>query len=158
MGRAFREALGHGNQGAGTPHIVLALLSEPSVAADVLLESGITYDEVVARFCGERIKIIPDGSQQRDPGPGTGLRMNPDGIRVEGRAQGLALAAGVAEPRPEDWLVALLYSADGMGFPAVLQLLGISRPALVESMRRRGIRIPDVDLPPLTKPTVVRRA
>jgi hypothetical protein len=154
--RALREALERKIGPVGGPELVLALVAEPSVAAEILVENGITYERVAERFCGERVTRMPDGSL-RPASNTTGLSMNPDGYKVCGRAEGLALAAGFAEPRPEDWLIALLYSGDGMGFAAVLQVLEVSRPALVDSMRRRGLVLPEVELPPLTRPRVIKR-
>jgi len=156
--RVIKEALSLGDKVAGVPHLVLVLVSESSDVSGILVEHGITYERVAENFSGARSTMQPDGSIRADSGTRPGLGMvTPDLKQVYGRAEGLGLAAGFAEPRVEDWLVALLYSGDGLGFPAILQILRVSRPALVESMKERGIRLPVVDLPPLTKPRVIDR-
>lgn len=155
--RAFREAERLGASSVGVPHFVLVLLLEDSIASRVLGNLGITYDEV-AKICGPHIIIWPSGEEHRgETVDGAGASLNPDAVWTRGRAEGLALAAGFLEPRPEDWLAAMVYSRDGLGFAAVLQILGVSRAAVIDSMRRSGIRLPPVDVPPFTKPTVTRR-
>jgi len=140
-----------------TAHFVLALLAEQSAVSDLLVEHGITPERVSEPYIGPRYTVVAGAVSERDDYRGICVgEMNPDARMVFGRAQGLALAAGFAVPRPEDWLVALLYSPDGLEFATVLQTLGVSRPALVDALRQRGIPLPDVELPPLTRPQIIR--
>ncbi|ONH59233.1 hypothetical protein CcI49_17370 [Frankia sp. CcI49] len=154
--RALHEARIRGWSTAAGPHLVLALLSEPSVATEVLAEHGVTYDRVAGDGqWGALVTPRTDGAVAPPDRAAPG--MTPDAYKVCGRAAGLALAAGFPRPRPEDWLSALVYSGDGMGFAAVLQSLEVSVLDVVASMRRRGLDLPPVEVAPFTRPRVTRR-
>jgi hypothetical protein len=160
--QAFQEAIRHEDGYVGAVHLTLALLSRPSVGAEVLAEQGLTYDRV-ATTCGPADRAFmrgADGTLREVPAvrydPAKGLSgPNPDGQQVVGRAEGLAIAVGVAEPAAEHWLLALLYSPAGAGFPALLRQLGAQPSDLLDGLRRRGVPVPDLpldDLPPIGPP------
>jgi hypothetical protein len=59
------------------------------------------------------------------------------------------LAWGHRWPVPEHFLLAMVYEDDGMA--ARLHSLGASQPAILEALRRRGVRVPEVE-PPAYRP------
>jgi hypothetical protein len=69
--------------------------------------------------------------------------------KLEARAEGLALAWGHRWPEPEHFLLAMVYADDGVA--ARLHHLGASQPAVLEALRRRGVRVPEVE-PPAYRP------
>jgi ATP-dependent Clp protease ATP-binding subunit ClpA len=140
---AITEAAKYDDEFVGTHHLLLALLAEPSAVVDALTENGVTYDQVADTFCRDVLHLREAGT--RDAAGGR----THDATQVCGRAEGMAILRGLGEPGPEEWILAMLYSSGGMGFPLVLQVLGVSRRELVESLRQRGVRMPDVKLPAL---------
>jgi ATP-dependent Clp protease ATP-binding subunit ClpA len=138
MQQAFDEAMRLGHGWVGPEHILLALLSTPSVASEVLAERGIAYEEI-AESEGRR-----EGIPRYDPAKGLS-GPNPDGAMVKGRAEGFVLAAGSDRPEPEHWLLSLVYSGKGMGFPTRLQVFDVSAADILDGLRRRGVRTPEVD-------------
>jgi ATP-dependent Clp protease ATP-binding subunit ClpA len=130
----------------GPEHYLLALLAEPSVATAALAELGITYDRLVEQLRHERGD--PDWPPTRYD-QAKGLSPNPAGYKLEGRAEGLALARGHRSSTPEDWLLAMLYEEGGVAVR--LHGLGASQAAILEALRRRGIGVPEVD-PPAYRP------
>jgi ATP-dependent Clp protease ATP-binding subunit ClpA len=137
---AFAEAAKYDDSPVGTHHLLLALLAESSAVADALVEQGIAYDEVADVFCRDVLRLRAAGARDGLGG------LNPDANQVHGRAAGIAIARGLAEPRPDEWIVAMLYSPAGMGFPLILQALGVSRSALIDALRRKGVQLPDAAL------------
>ncbi len=131
----------------GTEHFLLALLVEPSVAAEALADVGVTYARVV--------DVLQDPTGLLGPNvphysPERGLSPNPAAYKLEGRAQGLALARGCRPPEPEHWLLAMVYEEHSL-VAALLRHLGASPAAILDALRRRGARVPDVD-PPVHRP------
>ena len=145
--RAFKEAreLDHG--WVGPEHFLLALLSKPSVATDVLEELGMTYNglaEYLRTRRGDPNWLDPRYDAEKGlAGP------NPAGHAFVGWAQGLATAWGSYEPQPEHWLVAMVY--DPGSLPSLMHVLDITQEAVLNELRTRGVRLPDVD-PPWYKP------
>jgi ATP-dependent Clp protease ATP-binding subunit ClpA len=146
LGRAADQArrLDHG--WVGPEHYLLALLAEPSVATEALAELGVTYDRL-----DDQLR-----SQQEEPGwappryeQARGLSPNPAAYQLQARAEGLALAWGHRQPEPEHFLLAMVYDDDGVA--ALLHYLGASQPAVLEALRRRGVRVPEV-APPAYRP------
>jgi hypothetical protein len=140
---AFAEAARYGDDFVGTHHLLMALLTETSIVTDALAEQDVTYDRVAEFFCQDILRVRDVGARAAGGG------LSPDASEVHGRAQGIAIARGLIQPRAEEWILAMVYSPAGMGFPLVLQVLGASRSDLIGSLRRRGVEIPDAELPPL---------
>jgi ATP-dependent Clp protease ATP-binding subunit ClpA len=143
LGRAADQArrLDHG--WVGCEHYLLALVAEPSAATEVLAELGVTYDRLDAYM--RNLRGDPDWGlpryQERH-----GLSPSPAAYRLEARAEGLALAWGHRSPTPEHWLLAMVYVDGGVG--DVLHQHGASRQAILDALRRRGVRVPEVEPPP----------
>jgi len=145
--RAFDEAkrLDHG--WVGPEHFLLALLSESSVATEVLSNLGVTYDRLADHLRSHRgDPDVPD--PRYDPEQGL-CGPNPAGHQLMGRSAGLAAAWGFTTPEPEHWLLAMIYSEHAVA--SLLDYLGVSQTSLLNELHHRGIRVPDVD-PPAYKP------
>jgi hypothetical protein len=146
LARAADQArrLDHG--WAGTEHYLLALLAEPSLATEVLAELGVTYDrfdDYLRTHLGD-LESPPPRYEQ-----GKGLSPSAAAYQLEARAEGFAFAFGHRWPAPEHVLLAMVYDDHGMAGP--LHHLGASQPAILQALRRRGVRVPEVD-PPLYRP------
>jgi Clp amino terminal domain, pathogenicity island component len=148
--RAADEArrLGHG--WIGPEHVLLALFAGPSVAVEALEEVGVTRERVEekARAMG---RSDPPPSRYQ---PGQGLSPNPAWYKLTGCANGLALASGHRPPRPEHFLLAMIYS--GQVVAPLLHQHGSSQRSLLEALARRGVPVPEVD-PPTYRPWRGRR-
>jgi ATP-dependent Clp protease ATP-binding subunit ClpA len=143
--QAFDEAMTRGHGWVGTEHLLLALLAKPSTAGDVLAARGIAYDRLADRLPGGL--AAPDAP---DPAydPAAGLSgPNPDGLRVIGRAEGLALASGRPSPDAVDWLLAMIYSYPGMMFPTLLRAFDVTARQLLDDLRGREVPVPAVGPP-----------
>lgn len=144
--RAVEEArrLGHG--WVGSEHLLMALLAGPSLATEVLAALGLTYDRLA-----ERLGALRGDSDWPEPphDPDKGLAVNPAGHALVSWAQGLATAWGSSEPAPEHWLLAMVY--DAVWIPSLLYGFGITQQAVLDALRVRNVRLPEVD-PPVYKP------
>ncbi|MGH9222373.1 MAG: Clp protease N-terminal domain-containing protein [Acidimicrobiales bacterium] len=144
---AFEEARNLGHGWVGTEHFLLALLAVQSVAVDALNSLGVDYERVADQL--RNTELDPDFPALRyDPEKGLS-GPNPAGHQLMGRAAGLALAWGRATPSPEDWLVAMIYSAACVA--SLLSTLDVTQEAVLAALRDRGVRVPDVE-PPRHKP------
>jgi Clp amino terminal domain, pathogenicity island component len=146
LGRASEQARRLDQGWVGPEHYLLAVLAEPSAATEALAELGVTYDRLVEQLRHERGD--PDWPPPRYD-QAKGLSPNPAAYRLEGRAEGLALAWGHRSPTPEHWLLAMLYEEYGVAVR--LHPLGASQAAILEALRRRGVGVPEVD-PPAYRP------
>jgi hypothetical protein len=79
----------------GTEHFLLALLTEPSLAAEALADVDVTSDRVVDALQGPTGLLGPNVQHYS---PERGLSPNPAAYKLEGRAEGLALAWGFRSP------------------------------------------------------------
>ena len=129
----------------GPEHVLLALFAEPSPATEALEEVGVTRDqaEEAARAMGRSDPPPPPYD------PGAGLSPNSAWYRLTGCAEGLGLAAGRRWPRPEHFLVAMVYG-DHVLAP-LLRRAGTSEQALLAALARRGVPVPEAD-PPAYRP------
>ena len=129
----------------GPEHVLLALFAEPSVAVEALEEVGVTREQVEekARAMG---RSDPPPSRYE---PGQGLSPNPAWYKLTGCAKGLALASGHRPPRPEHFLLAMIYSEQMIA--PLLHQHGSSQQPLLEALARRGVPVPEVD-PPTYRP------
>jgi ATP-dependent Clp protease ATP-binding subunit ClpA len=145
---AFEQArrLDHG--WTGTEHLLLALLTKPSVATEALADAGVTHARVLDTLQGPDGLLGPDVQRYSAE---RGLAPSPRTYKVCARAEGLALAWGHRSPLPEHWLLAMVYEENGL-VPHAWHRLGASRAAILDALRRRGVRVPDVD-PPEHRPT-----
>jgi Clp amino terminal domain, pathogenicity island component len=145
LGRASDQArrLNHG--WVGPEHYLLALLAEPSAATEALAELGVTYD----RFDDYLRTWLRDLESPPPSYDENGLSPSPAAYKLEARAEGLALAWGHRSPAPEHFLLAMVY--EDYGVTSHLHHLGATQPAILEALRRHGVRVPEVD-PPLYRP------
>lgn len=143
LGRAAEQARRLDHSWIGPEHYLLALLAESSVASEALAELGVTYDRLDDRLRNQEEE--PEWASPRYE-QARGLSPNPAAYRLEARAEGLALAWGHRWPAPEHFLLAMVYEDDGVA--GWLHHLGASRPAILETLRRRGVRVPEVEPPP----------
>jgi hypothetical protein len=147
LGAAFEQArrLDHG--WTGVEHLLLALLARPSVATEALADVGVTYPRVLETLQGPDGLLGPDVQRYSAE---RGLVASPRADKVCARAEGFALAWGHRTPLPEHWLLAMVYEESGLVLHA-WQRLGASWAAILAALRRRGVRVPDVD-PPEDRP------
>jgi ATP-dependent Clp protease ATP-binding subunit ClpA len=148
MSAAYRagdvaQRLDHG--WIGTEHVLLALFDEPSPAVEALEELGVTRERVeeAARAMGD----IEPRPPRYDPK--AGLSPSPAWYKLTGCANGLALAAGRRRPKPEHFLLAMVYGEHTV--PELLYEVGASEQALLDALARRGVQVPAVD-PPTYRP------
>jgi ATP-dependent Clp protease ATP-binding subunit ClpA len=140
LSKAAKEAIALRQNWLGPEHYLLAVLAEPSVATEAMNDLGVTHDAVASRLAqmktvnGRRIRY----SQAK------GITTNPRAHEVSGWANGFAVASGRSEPSPEDWLLAVIYEGGGI-VGSVLSELGVSKTAVVNAMRSRGIRGPEFE-------------
>jgi ATP-dependent Clp protease ATP-binding subunit ClpA len=124
----------------GPCHYLLAVLAEPSTAADAMAELGVTHDRLAGALGGTN---IVNGRRVRFF-ESKGTTTNPAAHDVSGWAAGFAAASGRRQPSPEDWLLAVVYRDSGM-VSSVLHNLGVSAAAITDALRRRGQTVPDFE-------------
>jgi Clp amino terminal domain, pathogenicity island component len=147
LARPGREAARLDHSYIGSDHYLLALLATPSIASETLEELGITYERVVESVRGRETHIAArsdEEPQRRELSP------TPDAYGLMGRAEAFAATAGDRRPRPEHWLLAIVWSSTGSSV-TTLHHLGAPQPAVLDGLRRRGVPVPEVE-PPLYRP------
>jgi len=117
----------------GPEHFLLAVLAEPGLAAETLNGLGVTYEALAERLRSR-------GDDADPPRAGSGISLNPAAQRVAGWARGFAAAQGPGDPRPEHWLVALLYANDRAAM--ALHPFGVTARALAGALARRDAPVP----------------
>jgi hypothetical protein len=149
--KAAKEAVQLRQNWLGPEHFLLAGLAEPSIATEAMAKLGVTHEWVAGKLAlmstlnGRKIRYF----QSR------GITSNPRSHDVSGWANGFAAAAGRPKPTPEDWLLATVYEG-GAIVAGVLRELGTSTAAVIELLRRRGIKTPDF-LPDEERPRLGHR-
>lgn len=148
MSAAYRAAdharrLEHG--WIGPEHVLLALFDEPSAATEALEEVGVTRD-LVEEEVRAHGRSEPPGPAYDPP---KGQSPNPAWYKLTGLARGLALATGQRRAGPEQFLLAMLYEEHAIA--PLLPRGGSSQEALLNALRRRGVKVPEVD-PPVYRP------
>lgn len=126
----------------GPEHFLLAVLAEPGVASETLEGFGVTYDLL-------RERLRSRGGDRDLPRAASGGVLNPAAHGLVGWARGFAAAQGAAAPRPEHWLVALLYADDRAAMS--LHPFGVTAPAVAEALAGRGAPVPGQP-PPAYRP------
>jgi hypothetical protein len=127
--------LDHGWIGPG--HFLLAVLAKPNVASETLSGLGVTYERLLERVRSR----TPDPDLPPPPTAKHWTKLNPAAHRLAGWAGGFAAGAGPGAPRPEHWLLALLYA--GAWGDMELHSLGVGAKAVVAALATRGVRVPD---------------
>ena len=137
---AFEQArqLDHG--WIGPEHHLLAILATPNVASDALADVGITYGHLRERLGS--LRYDPDIPTPRFNKARKGVSPNPAANKLIGCARGFAVSAGLKSPRPEHWLIAMLY-LDCRG-AMWLQAFGVSARAAVDALASRGVCVPEL--------------
>lgn len=138
IGKAAGEARGLRHNWLGPPHLLLAVLSEPGPASEAMAEIGISYQRLAELLA--KLRTVNGRRQRYIESKGT--TMNPAAHNVRGWAQGYAAANGRPSPTPEDWVLAILYSGNGM-VASLLRELDLSAAVAVQALRRHGVRTPD---------------
>ena len=129
----------------GPEHVLLALFDEPGPATEALEELGVTRELVEETVRGYSGGDPPPPAYD----PEQGLSPNPAWYGLTGCAKGLALASGRQRPRPEHFLLAMVYGEHTVG--PLLHELGSGERALLDALARRGVPVPEVD-PPVYRP------
>jgi hypothetical protein len=129
----------------GTEHVLVALFDDPGPAAEALEELGITRELAEESARGYSRSDPPPPAYD----PDKGLSPSPAWYGLNGCAKGLALASGRRRPRPEHFLLAMVYGEHTVG--PLLHELGSDERALVDALARRGVPVPEVD-PPAYRP------
>jgi ATP-dependent Clp protease ATP-binding subunit ClpA len=138
--KAAEEARRLRHNWLGPCHYLLALAAEPSLATEAMAELGLTRDRLAEGFGpmntvnGRRIRYFKS----------KWITTNPAAHNMQGWAKGFAAASGRRKPSPEDWLLAIIYRDRGM-VGSVLHELGVSFAAIVDALRRRGVKVPDFE-------------
>ncbi|WP_018638200.1 hypothetical protein [Parafrankia elaeagni] len=148
-----QQAFAQAGQSAGNSvdgfDVLFALATEPSGVRDLLADLGVTSERLRSvraervRMRSEQLGYDP-AEVERDAGRATTL--GPSAHEIKGRAEGFAFAWGWPETEREHWLLAVLY-ADPTVIGGVLVDLGTSAGEVVEELRRRGTRVPEVPAP-----------
>jgi hypothetical protein len=133
-GHAFRSILDR------IEHYLLALLETRSIASETLEELGITHERV-SEVVATRNVEQPAGADAPEK---RGLSPTPDAYGLTGRATAFAATAGARTPRPEHWLLALIWS-DTSSAVSTLHHLGAEQTAVLQGLRRRGVPVPEFD-------------
>ena len=118
--------------------LALARLDPDSLARQVLEAEGVTADVLLAN-----IRTGGDG----EPSAESGFTYSPAYYGMHGRADAFAAALGDGTITAEHVLIALLWDA-GSTSSHILWRLGVTREALVEGLRARGVPVPAAPLPP----------
>lgn len=138
ISKAAEEARRLRHNWLGPYHYLLALVAEPSIATDAMAQLGLTRHRLDKAFSpintinGRRIRYFK----------AKGITTNPAAHDMTGWAMGFAAASGRRKPSPEDWLLAIIYRDRGM-VGSVVHELGVSFAAIVDALRRRGVKVPD---------------
>jgi ATP-dependent Clp protease ATP-binding subunit ClpA len=135
--RSVHEAVELGHQWVGVEHLLLALTrpnnERPTLAQKVLAESGVTPESVLSVLSQVQMPIDPSNSSR---GPTSRL------ILVRGRAEGLAIAAGVRNPSDEQFLIALLWEAQGI-HALVFERSNVNPRDIQRKLRDHGVAVWD---------------
>jgi ATP-dependent Clp protease ATP-binding subunit ClpA len=138
ISRAADEARRLRHNWLGPCHYLLAVLAEPSSAAEAMAELGVTHD----RFAQGLVATDTVGGRRIRYVKAKGTTANPAAHAVNGWAKGFGAASGRRQPSPEDWLLAVVYSDNGV-VGSVLDGLGVSSGAIADALRCRGLKVPD---------------
>src|SRR6202171_2004838 len=130
---AFVQAqlLDHG--WVGVEHFLLALLATPNEASDALAGVGVKYERVREHLSS--VLYDPDLPMLTSR---KGVSTNPAAQRLMGWAFGFAAASGETKPRPEHWLIAMLYMDDRGAM--WLHPFGVRAQAVIDALSGRGVR------------------
>jgi ATP-dependent Clp protease ATP-binding subunit ClpA len=140
ISKAAEEARRLRQNWLGPCHYLLALLAEPSTATEALAELGVTHDRLAQAF-----GAIKTANGRRMPYiKSKWVQTNPAAHDVSGWAKGFAAASGRRKPSPEDWLLGIVYRDHSM-VASVLHELGVSGAAIVDALRRRGLKVPEFE-------------
>ena len=141
-----REAEARGLGHVGTDLLLLGLSRADGVAGDVLRDLGATPAAITP------ILDQIDASNHASPRPETDefgrpwhVRATPAVEHARGRAEGIAIGLGARETQAH-LLLALAYDRHGF-HSSILRQLGVSRSAIVEALKARGVAVP-VNAPP----------
>jgi ATP-dependent Clp protease ATP-binding subunit ClpA len=143
---AVLEATQLGHSWVGDEHFLLALLATRSVASEVLEELGVTRGRITTSLerRAEYQAQFPE-AERAD----AGISPTPAAYGLMGRADGFAASDGARHPRPEHWLLAMMWTTSSA--VSTLHHLGASQTAVIEGLRERGVHVPEID-PPLYRP------
>jgi ATP-dependent Clp protease ATP-binding subunit ClpA len=141
LDKAAEEARRLRQNWLGPEHYLLAVLAEPSVATETMAELGVTYDRLAPEF-GRMMKFV-NGRRVRYI-EAKGITTNPAAHNVSGWAKGFAGASARERPTSEDWLLSIVYCGDSV-VASALHNFGVSAAAVVDAIRRRGLKTPDFE-------------
>ena len=117
--------------------VALTRLDADSASRQALEAAGVTADVLL-----DRIRTRGDGGTSTK----LGMTYAPAYYLMHGRADAFAASLGDGRITPEHVLLALLWDA-GSTSSQMLWGLGVSREALVEGLRLRGVAVPAAPLP-----------
>lgn len=144
VARAMTLAHELGHKAVMGEHVLLALLSpkQPTVAAVVMSELGMDYDEIL-----DRLGTMDIGFDHESEG----TRSTPVFHQLAGFAQGLALGMGSDTVTDEHVLLAIAY-ADPTGDQRLITY-EIDPDEVVNGLRARGVHVPRLAPPVLAPPS-----
>lgn len=135
---AARAAMLTGARWVDDYHLLLALLNDASPLGERLrLCSGADESDLVAEYAA----LIRTQQEKAPDASSRAFSYTPHLSRSLGRAEGLALARGAAQPSPAEYLAAILADPGGLASAVLSQ-----RPALLQCLRASledaGIPVP----------------
>jgi ATP-dependent Clp protease ATP-binding subunit ClpA len=147
--REYRAATDLGHRQIGSEHLLLALVDTESASAQAFRACGLSREAVL-----DEISRLPDGYHERMRSggipSGPSLAVDQDVRAIDGRAEGLAAGLGSTEVRDEHMLLSLSYEPTSILATRLIEKQGVTGEQILEELRRRGIKVPEV--PPPTHP------
>ena len=149
---AHREADARGLGYIGTNLVLLGLARTHSVAGEVLRDLGATPEAISRIIDGTKTSANSSPRPETDEhGRPWHPRATPAAEQARGRASGIAIALGEREV----WvhlLLALAYDRSG-SHASILRRIGVSRAAIVDTLKDRGVAVPSKAPPRDPDPT-----
>jgi Clp amino terminal domain, pathogenicity island component len=155
---AHREADARGLGYIGTDLVLLGLARSEGLVGEILRGLGATPEAITPVIDQINSNSVasprPDTDEQGRP---RHVRATPRTEHARGRAHGIAIGLGERQA-PVHLLLAIAYDRDGI-HASVLRQIGVSRTAIVDAVKSRGIAVPPSppprDADPITQAVIL---
>jgi ATP-dependent Clp protease ATP-binding subunit ClpA len=144
----YRAAEGLGHRRIGSEHLLLALVGSESTSGQALRACGLSHEAV--RDAISRLSNGYHERMRRADISANGKQIEPETQQIYARAEGLAVGFGSTDVRYEHVLLSLLYERTSILATRLIEKQGVTGEQILEELRRRGIKVPEV--PPPTRP------
>jgi DNA-binding transcriptional LysR family regulator len=128
-----------GHSWVGGEHLTLALLELPQESA---VRQALDQCRLRAEDVRGYVASIPPVAKPRE-----GRSPNPRFYGIVGRAEGFAVASGTARPRPEHFLLALIWESSGL-HGGVFRHAHVTPAQVQAALAGAGVAVPDLEPPP----------